>query len=259
MERTLLIPAFGLYLLAAGLYLAGLRAPRLRAAAIAVFGASTLLNLAASVHRAAVAGHFPFSNMFETMMTLGVCLFPFFALSEWGFRSRTGWIEPLLAAAIVFPSAFVFEDEVRPLMPALRSALFAPHVSTYLLAYAAMAKAMILSVMALAARGDEAKRALRTQAHRTTAIGFPLLTAGLLLGAVWAKRAWGDWWGWDPKEVWSLNTWIVYLLYFHVRVLTRGQSRWCDVLNVAGFLCIVITLLFVNLARIFAGIHSYAS
>jgi ABC-type transport system involved in cytochrome c biogenesis permease subunit len=258
-EKALLIPAFGLYALAGALYAAGLRWRPLRPAGIAVFALATAVDLAAVLYRGLHSGHLPFSNMFETMMTLGACMFPFFALSEWGFRSRTGWIEPLLAAVIVFPSCFIFEDEARPLMPALRSWLFAPHVVSYLLAYAALAKAMILSAMALAKRDPEARRALGVLAHRTTAIGFPLLTAGLLLGAIWAKRAWGDYWAWDPKEVWSLNTWIAYLAYFHARAATKGKSRWCDAVNIAGFVCVVITLLVVNLSRVFTGLHSYAN
>ena len=259
MERILLIPAFGLYLLAAGLYLAGPRARALRSAGIAAFAAATLLNLSASLARGVSSGHLPFSNMFETMMTLGACMFPFFLLSEWGFRSRTGWIEMVLAAVIVFPSCFIFSDEVRALPPALRSPLFGPHVVTYLLAYAAMAKAMILSLLSLAKRKGAGWEPIEAVAHRMTGVGFPLLTAGLLLGAVWAKQAWGDYWAWDPKEVWSLNTWIAYLIYFHLRAATGGKSRWCDVLNIAAFACVVITLLVVNLSRIFAGMHSYAS
>jgi ABC-type transport system involved in cytochrome c biogenesis permease subunit len=259
MERALLIPAFAIYLAAAGLYAAGLFRPSLRKAGIAAFAAATLLNLSASIVRGVSAGHLPFSNMFETMMTLGACMFPFFLLSEWGLRSRTGWIEMILAAVIVFPSCFIFSVEIRPLPPALRSVLFGPHVLTYLLAYAAMAKAMILSGISLTKRGTGGWEPFESNAHRLTGVGFPLLTAGLLLGAVWAKLAWGDYWGWDPKEVWSLNTWVFYLIYFHARAATRGKSRWCDVLNIAAFACVVVTLLVVNLSRIFGGMHSYAT
>jgi ABC-type transport system involved in cytochrome c biogenesis permease subunit len=81
----------------------------------------------------------------------------------------------------------------------------------------------------------------------------------LLLGSVWGQRAWGDYWGWDPKELWSLATWLVYVGYLHFRYMfgirhARINSLWV----LTGFLCIIITLLWVNLAKIFAGMHNYA-
>ena len=254
MERTLIIPAFALYLVAAGLYLFGFRKQ-----SIAVFGLGTLINLTAVFYRGFASGHLPFSNMFETMMTLGACMFPFFLFTEYVLKSRTGWIDPLLGAVILFPSAFIFSDKVKPLPPALQSNLFFPHVMTYLLAYAAMGKGMILSVISLVLRGGDRWKAYEKTAYRVTAVGFPLLTTGLLLGAVWAQRAWGDYWSWDPKEIWSLNTWLVYLIYFHLRIRGGHVKWWVDLVNILGLLAIVVTLLAVNLAGIFGGrLHSYA-
>ncbi|MHC4599626.1 MAG: cytochrome c biogenesis protein CcsA [Planctomycetota bacterium] len=254
MERTLIIPAFALYIVAAGLYLGRYRRP-----SIAVFGLGTLINLTAVFYRGFASGHLPFSNMFETMMTLGACMFPFFLFTEYALKSRTGWIDPLLGAVILFPSAFIFEDRIKPLPPALQSNLFFPHVMTYLLAYAAMGKGMILSVVSLVLRGGDRWKPYEKTAYRVTAMGFPLLTAGLLLGAVWAQRAWGDYWSWDPKEIWSLNTWFVYLIYFHLRIRGGHVKWWVDLVNILGFLAIVVTLLAVNLAGIFGGgLHSYA-
>jgi ABC-type transport system involved in cytochrome c biogenesis permease subunit len=95
--------------------------------------------------------------------------------------------------------------------------------------------------------------------YELIAIGFPLLTLGLILGSVWGKRAWGDYWGWDPKELWSLASWLVYVGYFHWRYMfgtrhPRINSLWA----IVGLVVIVITLLWVNLSRLFAGLHSYA-
>ena len=254
MERNLLIPAFALYILATIVYLV-----RYRRIGISLFGAGAVLNFTAIGYRWIDAGHLPFSNMFETMMTLGACMFLLFLLTEYGFKSQTGWIESFLAAVIVFPSCFIFEDQIKHLPPALQSALFFPHVMTYLFAYAAFGKGFILSVISLVKRGGQDWISFEKVAYRVSAVGLPLLTAGLLLGGYWAKLAWGDYWSWDPKEVWSLNTLIIYLLYFHVRIKTRGRSSWVDILNIMGFLAIVITLLAVNLAGIFGGgLHSYA-
>ncbi|MHC5037075.1 MAG: cytochrome c biogenesis protein CcsA [Planctomycetota bacterium] len=254
MEKTFLIPAMGLYLLSAVLYLTPLRR-----AGIGFFVLGTGLNLTAVLYRGFTAGHLPFSNMFETMMTLGACMFPFFLITELALKSRSGWIDAFLAAVILFPACFFFEDRIKPLPPALQSNLFLPHVMTYLLTYAALAKGMILSVVTLIHRRWGDWEPVEKVAYRMTAMGFPLLTAGLLLGAVWAQRAWGDYWSWDPKEVWSLNTWLIYLIYFHVRMRVKRPSWWCDLLNILGSLAIVVALLAVNLAGIFGGgLHSYA-
>jgi len=106
-------------------------------------------------------------------------------------------------------------------------------------------------------------RRLRAErdAYTVTCLGFPLLTLGLVLGAVWGKLAWGDYWNWDPKELWSLVSWLVFLGYLHFRYLYgRRFPRANAGLVLAGLVAIVLTLLWVNLARIFAGgLHSYAS
>jgi ABC-type transport system involved in cytochrome c biogenesis permease subunit len=90
--------------------------------------------------------------------------------------------------------------------------------------------------------------------------GFPLLTLGLILGSVWGKLAWGDYWGWDPKELWSLASWLVYVGYFHFRsMFDQTRPRWNSIWAVAGMAVIVITLLWVNLSKLFLGLHTYAT
>lgn len=93
--------------------------------------------------------------------------------------------------------------------------------------------------------------------YRAIAIGFPIFTlGGLIFAMIWAHEAWGRFWGWDPKEVWALATWLFYSAYLHLR-LSRGwhgtKSAW---MNVGGFVIIMINLIAINL--VFAGLHSYA-
>jgi len=95
--------------------------------------------------------------------------------------------------------------------------------------------------------------------YKMVTVGFPFLTLGLLLGSWWGKLAWGDYWGWDPKELWSLVSWLVYVGYFHFRIMygkkyPRANSLWV----ILGMTAIIITLLWVNLSKIFSGMHSYA-
>ena len=90
-------------------------------------------------------------------------------------------------------------------------------------------------------------------------MGFPFLTLGLVLGSIWGKLAWGDYWGWDPKELWSLASWLVYIGYFHWRYMFgRKRPAANSIWAIAGMLAIIITLLWVNLSKIFSGLHSYA-
>jgi ABC-type transport system involved in cytochrome c biogenesis permease subunit len=108
-------------------------------------------------------------------------------------------------------------------------------------------------------RGREEAAMYELATHRMISMGFPLMLLGLVLGAVWGKQAWGDYWNWDPKELWSLISWLVFLGYFHFRSLYGSRyPRTAAALVVAGLVAIVITLLWVNLGRIFGGMHSYA-
>ena len=96
--------------------------------------------------------------------------------------------------------------------------------------------------------------------YRMTCAGFPLLTLGLILGSWWGKLAWGDYWAWDPKELWSLVSWLVFLGYFHFRAIYgKKHPKINSIWAIAGMTAIIITLLWVNLSKLFTGMHSYAS
>ena len=115
----------------------------------------------------------------------------------------------------------------------------------------------------LVATGKALPHAVRFARERATytmvCLGFPLLTLGLVLGATWGKLAWGDYWNWDPKELWSLVSWLVFLGYLHFRAVCGPRwARVGAVLVCLGFVCILTTLLWANLSPLFAGLHSYA-
>ena len=122
----------------------------------------------------------------------------------------------------------------RELVPALQSPLLVPHVGAYIVAYA---------ILIFAAFGIGV---------RLVPFGFFLMTLALVLGATWGKICWGDWWQYDPKEMWSLATWLTFAAYFHVRrpVLAKG-ILWL------GAVMIVLTLTWVNFAKMFKGLHAY--
>lgn len=93
--------------------------------------------------------------------------------------------------------------------------------------------------------------------YKSIAIGFPLFTiGGLIMGAIWANSAWGKYWSWDPKETWSLITWLVYALYLHARFVAGWRGKRVAILAVIGFIAVIFTYLGVNL--VLSGLHSYA-
>jgi cytochrome c-type biogenesis protein CcsB len=92
--------------------------------------------------------------------------------------------------------------------------------------------------------------------YQSVAVGFVFLTIGIILGAVWAKYAWGGYWSWDPKETWSLITWLVYAAYLHARYIKGLSGKPLAYFTIVGFLCVIFTYYGVNL--IIPGLHSYA-
>lgn len=147
-------------------------------------------------------------------------------------------LSTLLALFVVALPLFIIGRAVlRPEpVPALQSWLMAPHVAAYTASYL---------ILLFAAFGI---------GRRLVPLGFFLMTLGLVLGAVWGKMAWSEWWQFDPKENWSFVTWLAYLIYFHC----QADSRLATWLLRLGAMLILITLTWVNFCRAFSGLHSYA-
>ena len=92
--------------------------------------------------------------------------------------------------------------------------------------------------------------------HQLIMFGFLFLSAGIITGAVWANSAWGRYWGWDPKETWSLITWFVYATLLHARLMRGWRGKRIAVLSIVGFGAVIFTYFGVNLLP---GLHSYGS
>jgi cytochrome c-type biogenesis protein CcsB len=91
--------------------------------------------------------------------------------------------------------------------------------------------------------------------YRTIGLGFPLLTIGIIAGAVWANEAWGTYWSWDPKETWALITWLIFASYLHSRLTKSWRGKKPAILASIGFLAVWICYLGVNFLG--KGLHSY--
>jgi len=206
--------------------------------------------------------HVPLQNLFEVFLCLGM-IYPVSLLCRKALRVGGYAADMLIGVIVLFPAGFVFDAEPQQLPPALQSWLFTPHVAVYMFSYIFMAKATFQAICQLAGRKPKPGENLigpEEATYRIVCVGFPLLTLGLFLGSYWGKQAWGDYWGWDPKELWSLASWLVFLGYFHFRYMfgkkhPRINSLWA----ITGMAAIIITLLWVNLSRLFPGLHNYAS
>ena len=200
-------------------------------------------------------------NLFEVFLTLGAITYPLSLLCRHGLGATDAAVDAAMGVIVLFPAGFVFSDAPQMLPPALQSPLFAPHVAAYMIAYMLLFRAAVPALrVAVGRAGTEGRaEADSTLVYRIVAAAFPMLTLGLVLGAWWAQVAWGDYWGWDPKELWSLATWLLYVAYLHFRRVSSGRfPRMQSALVLAGAVGCLLTLLWVNLAeRLFPGLHMF--
>ena len=161
----------------------------------------------------------PMRTQGETRLwySLFISLIGIMVYCRWRFR----WILSFSTLmAIVFTCINLLKPEIhsKSLMPALQSAWFVPHVAVYMFAYAMMGAATIFAIyLWWKSSSREIQTEEMTACDTLVKIGWAFLTLGIVMGALWAKEAWGDYWVWDPKETWAAATWLGYLLYIHLR------------------------------------------
>lgn len=168
----------------------------------------------------------PMRTMGETRLWYSLFL-PMTGMVVYG-RWRYRWILPLTAImAIVFVGINLLRPEIhsKALMPALQSPWFAPHVIAYMIAYALMGAATLIAIYELAFRKKTASGTSGQSKDDLVCAGLALLTLGMLMGALWAKEAWGHYWAWDPKETWAAVTWLSYLAYLHLARYDKQHQR----------------------------------
>ncbi len=228
-------------------------------------------------------GHQPWQTLYEVLLLVSAFLvFSYllvrFALREFRSTRIAGAIFDFFTALTAGATALLLvigmgkDDSASVLPPALKSYWMAPHVVAYTFAYATLAIACVAVVtwwsvsLLKKVRGgrvsEETARWLREFdrfAYAIVAVGFPFLTAALLMGSLWGQEAWGSYWGWDSKEVAALISWIIYVIYLHLRLVAgwRGGKLY-TVLFLGAVSIAVCFLLFSYLPASFSSLHKYA-
>jgi len=254
-------------------YAAERRVPARVAVALTVLGVA--IHAAGVITRAVGAGRVPWGNMYEFLTTgafVAVAVF-LLALVRRDLRFLGTFVVGLAIIMLVAASV-AYWTPVGHLVPALQSYWLVIHVSIAVLSSALFTLTFAMSALQLVqshrqktiAAGGADKLgfmrlvpnalSLENLSYRINAIGFIGWTFTLMFGAIWAEKAWGRFWGWDTKEVWTFVIWVVYAGYLHARA-TRGwtgtRAAW---LSIVGYLCVVFNFSIVN--QFFSGLHSYS-
>lgn len=228
--------------------------------------AGFLLHTFALILRTIEARRLPLTNQYEFATSFAWGIAMTFIIVEWKYKFKTLGLFVTPFILIVTFYAALQSKEIEPLMPALQSKWLVVHVSTAIFSYGAFAIACAVSMIYLtrdnfknddfAIRHLPQLEALDYIGYKAITFGFFMLTIVMVTGAIWAERAWGRYWRWDPKETWSLITWIIYAIYLHVRLNKGWKNKKAAWYAIIGFVAVVFTYIGVN--TLLAGLHSYS-
>ena len=212
-------------------------------------------------------GHAPLSNLYESLVFFSWTILIIYLFVERKYKNRTigAFVTPLAFFAMAYAS--LHNNSIQPLIPALKSNWLIAHVITCFIGYAAFAIAFGTSGMYLIKKRDTEGKSLLLKrfpkeniidelTYQMIMLGFLFLSIGIITGAVWANSAWGRYWGWDPKETWSLITWFIYATLLHAKMMRGWHGKRIAYLSIAGFAAVLFTYFGVNLLP---GLHSYGA
>ncbi|HEY6010156.1 MAG TPA: c-type cytochrome biogenesis protein CcsB [Nitrospirota bacterium] len=270
MNLTFFQVALGMYLLSAAGYIAYFIKPEKKQLAttslwIAVGG--ILCHVAYFLLRWTEAGRIPVTSFFEAANFLGMGIILVFLVMEFRFKiaSLGSFMLPLVI--ILMAPAMILSGTIQELNPVLRSGWLGVHTSFAVLGDAAFAFAFIVAIMYVIQERQLKSKHLGAIFHRMPSLdimdtlgykaltfGWPLYTIGMITGSIWANSAWGTYWSWDPKETWSLITWVIYLVLLHLRTI-GWRGRKMAFLSIVGFLFVLVS--FFIISRVQIGKHTF--
>jgi cytochrome c-type biogenesis protein CcsB len=203
------------------------------------------------------------SNMYEFSLIFVLIITALYLIFErtYGARQVGAIVLPIAVGMVAYIWSLPAEmREINPLIPALQNqTLMSVHVGSAIFAYAAFSVAFAAAVLYLIAANRNvawlpSADLLDDLGFRAVTVGFPLMTATLILGSVWAHEAWGAYWQWDPKETSALFLWLVYAVYLHTRSLHGWHGNRSAYILLFGFAATIFTY-FGN--YVFGGLHAY--
>jgi cytochrome c-type biogenesis protein CcsB len=218
-------------------------------------------------------GHAPLSNLYESLVFAAWAIMLLYLILEFRIKQRTLGVFPSLFSFLAMAYASFstsVDSKIQPLLPALKSNWLIAHVITCFIGYSAFAVSVGLSILYLVKRSQPANphpkgilsfmpepRQLDELNYQMILFGFLWLSLGIITGSVWANSAWGTYWSWDPKETWSLITWLVYAAVLHARTMQGWRGKRVAWISMLGFVCVLFTYFGVNF--LLSGLHSYAT
>ncbi len=200
-------------------------------------------------------GYVPFVSMYQVLTFLGCC-FTFCLLFVWKVQKErfSAPIFSLMAGVVMIGTLIMDGTLIWHFVPALQSPWFVPHVFCYMLSYSLCTVASVLSVVWICVPSH--RKEIDNSIYRLVMLAFPFMTAGMLMGAIWANEVWTEFWSWDAKENWALITWLFYTLYLHCR-RHRSLVKFCHVCTLLGLLALFMAFQGVNLFGA-GGVHAYS-
>jgi len=246
-------------------------------AAVGLTVLAALFHLASVAIRGIAVDRVPWGNMYEFTLVVGLmATVAWLATLVRMPQLRYLGLFVMMPVLLVMFLAGTLYTKASKLVPALQSYWLAIHVSSVAVAEGILLTSAAITAMYLvrarferhAAAGTAPARfaalgsrlpaaaALDKAAYRTVAFAFPIYTAGVIFGAIWAEAAWGRYWGWDPKETWAFIAWVVYAMYLHARATAGWKGNRAAYINLLGFAAMTFNFFVVNI--VISGLHSYA-
>ena len=226
-----------------------------------------MLLLASALLRGVATQRAPLGNLFE--FSVAGAFFAMATFCVWSTRRDLRWLGVFVTAPVVLllgVASTAWYTEADELVPSLKSYWLPIHVTVATLSVGIFIVGAVMAALYLMSDrqvgGERFWRklppaaALERLTYSLHIVAFPLWTFTLIAGAIWAREAWGAYWNWDPKEVWTFVIWVVYAAYLHARATKNTPRRTANWIALAGFACIVINYTVVNFY--FIGQHSYA-
>ncbi len=218
--------------------------------------AAVLLHLSAMILRGVAASHTPVANFFESMNQFIFFIALASLIHIWRRHNGLAVIFPLLVVVVSAVFTLRISSRITEMYPALQSIWFEIHVLSAFASYGLFTMGASLSILYFLRRNNKLKyfnenlpacAALDKNASSLNAWGFFWFSFSMLTGGIWAYYAWGNYWIWTAKEIWSALLWVYYAVYIHTRFTPRWAGKRANALSVIGFWVMIFTFLGVNL------------